>query len=119
YTLYARIAPLLSAYAEGGAVNARSAPPEVLRALAGGQDVRVEEYVARRDQSDAAPSFLPPAFAGAHMGAGVLYRTRADVPLAEGTIARLECDVTLRADMQRRLPWVVLRQSWHIAAPQT
>lgn len=112
YTLYARIAPLLSADTEGGVVNARGAPAKVLHSLAGGKDARVDDYVAQRDQPDADASFLPPAFAGTRVGADRLYRVRADVPLEEGTIARFECDVALQADMQRRLPWTLLRQSW-------
>ena len=116
YALYARIASLLSVDAAGGAVNARGAPADVLRALAGGQDARVDEYMARRDQPDSDASFL--AFAGTHVGAGALYRVHVGISLTEGTIAHFECDVALRADMQRRLPWVVLRQSWRIAAPQ-
>lgn len=118
YTLYSRIAPLLSVDANGAAVNARGAPAEVLHALAGGQDVRVDEYTARRDQPDADASFLPPAFVGTHVSVGRLYRVRADVPLSEGTIARSECDVSLLFDMQRRLPWSLLRQSWRTVAPQ-
>ena len=117
YALYARIAPLISADTGGSAVNVRGAPSEVLRALAGGQDARVADYVARRSEPNADASFFNPAFAGVHIGGGALYRVYADVPLAEGTIAHFECDVALRADMQRRLPWVVLRQSVHIAVP--
>lgn len=117
YALYARIAPLISADTGGSAVNVRGAPSEVLRALAGGQDARVADYVARRSEPNADASFFNPAFAGVHIGGGALYRVYADVPLAEGTIVHFECDVALRADMQRRLPWVVLRQSVHIAVP--
>ena len=118
YALYARIAPLVSADAAGSTVDARSAPPEVLRALAGGQDARVDAYVAQRAQPGADASFLNPAFAGAAGRAGMFYRVHVGVPLGEGTIARFECDVALRADTQRRLPWSVLRQSLHITAPQ-
>ena len=117
YALYARIAPLMSTTARNSAVNARSAPPEVLHALAGEQGARVDDYVSRRDEPNADASFLNPALAAAHGNGGTLYRVSANVPLAEGTIAHLACDVALHSDTQRGLPWTLLRQSVHVAAP--
>ena len=117
YALYARVAPLMSATAKNSAVNARSAPSEVLHAFAGEQDARVDDYMARRDEPNADASFLNPAFATAHGGGGTLYRVSANVPLDEGTIAHFVCDVALQADTQRGQPWTLLRQSVHVAAP--
>ena len=119
YAIYSRIAPLLTVEVSGATVDPRTAPPEVLYALAPGQQARVAAYLAQRSQPGADASFFDPALVGERGGTGNLYRLHVHVPLGEGTILRLVSDVALRTDSARRLPWVVLRESWQIAAATT
>ena len=118
YTLYARLAPLVSAdLGSTSRVNPRAAPPGVLAVLAQGNVGQVSQYLAQRasGQPGADASGFQPAFVGA--GGGELYRLRASVPLEAGKILLLTRDVALSIDASRTAPWRILRTDRQIVAP--
>ena len=114
YTLYARIAPLVSADLSTGKVNALAAPPDVLAALAPGDPGRIARFAAQlaAGQPGVDSSFLDGRFTTSSGGGGTeLYRLRASVPLDAGRILVLTRDVSLATDPVHLLPWRFLRQS--------
>ena len=110
YTLYARIAPLVSADLIGKSqVNPMAAPPEVLAVLAQGDQGRVNQFLAQRASGPGADtSGFNSAFISNGSSIG-LYRLQARVPLEAGKILLLTRDVALGAVFANTAPWLVLR----------
>ena len=118
YTLYARIAPLVTAELSGGGqVNPLAAPPGVLAVLAHGDAARVATYLRQRSsgQPGADASGLRSDLIG---GSGTdLYRLQARVPLDAGKILLLTRDVALGAMYAPTAPWRILRTDRLIVSP--
>ncbi|HQD14933.1 MAG TPA: type II secretion system protein GspK [Ottowia sp.] len=110
YSLYARLAPLVSADLTGASrVNLEAAPPGVLAVLAQGNVGAVAQYL--RQRASGRPGADASAFNTAHTGIGgtPLYRLTASVPLEAGKMLYLVQDVALVAGASRGAPWRVLR----------
>jgi len=117
YTLYARIAPLVSVDLPGGQVNPQAAPAPVLAVLAQGNMARVQQFLAQRGSGPGADtSVFDSAFLGA---SGMdLYRLQARVPLEAGKMLVLTRDVALGSMYSRTAPWRVLRTDRRIASAE-
>ena len=118
YTLYARIAPLVTAELSGGGqVNPLAAPPGVLAVLAQGNAGQVAAFLRQRDagQPGADVSALRADFTG--VSGTELYRLQARVPLDQGRILLLTRDVALGALYGRTAPWRILRTDRQIVSP--
>ena len=118
YTLYARVAPLVTAeLSSGGQVNPLAAPPGVLAVLAQGNAGQVAAFLRQRDagQPGADVSALRADFTG--VSGTELYRLQARVPLDQGRILLLTRDVALGALYGRTAPWRILRTDRQIVSP--
>lgn len=117
YTLYARLAPLVSADSSSASrVNPEAAPPEVLAVLAQGDAASVARYLDQR--ASAQPGADTTGFSSAFVGGGGgdLYRLRARVPLEAGKMLLLTRDVGLSVNASRTAPWRILRTDRQIVA---
>lgn len=115
YSLYARVAPLVSADRRGGSrVNPEAAPPGVLAVLAQGNSGVVAQYLGQRAAGQPAASTGGFNSAFTETGSGNLYRLRASVPLETGKMLALTQDVALVADSSHAAPWRILRVNHQI-----
>ena len=120
YTLYARIAPLVTADLSGGSqVNPLAAPPGVLAVLAHGDETRVATYLHQRGNSHSQLGADASGLRSDLIGRGGtdLYRLQARVPLDAGKILLLTRDVALGAMYAPTAPWRILRTYRQIVSP--
>lgn len=116
YTLYARIAPLVSAdLMGGGQVNPMAAPADVLAVLAQGNTARVQQFINQRANGPGADTS---AFNSAFLGGGSpdLFRVQARVPLDAGKILLVTRDVAVGSVYSRTAPWLILRADRQIVS---
>ena len=117
YSLYARIAPLVTAdLTSSGRVNALAAPLAVLVVLAGGDLGKAQAVAAGRSAGNAAvdTTRLDAGFIDA--ATGRRYRVRARVPLTGGGFALIGRSVNLQPSAKSGLPWTIFRTTRQIEA---
>lgn len=120
YDLYARLAPLLTAEARGGArVNPHAASAEVLMVLAGGDSNVVGNILAKRRNGDIGIDMSGLDVQLIDGGASTRVKVAVDVPVDSGKFVRLARHVDLMSQSPDGTPWTTYRLSSSVQAARS
>jgi general secretion pathway protein K len=119
YDLYARLRPLITTDAQGsGKVNPQAAPQEVLTMLLEGDAAKAAAMANTRqpgglgiDATTLRGDFIDNAV-------GSRYRLQASIPMVDGSLGTVACNVDLNPDQRAGLPWRIFgTETWMHALP--